>query len=468
MSDHNDNAQDKGNDNTVTLDTMSLDQFESKLNSDPVFQKEYLDNPTDPKYARLNEAYGRRVSGMPDDSPPQEAAQAQPAASQTAGTDTTIDTVDVGGVVIPRELFGTYLTNRSPAEALLEALKGNEEKDKYITSLRSRSTELMDEAQSLRSQLEALRSKPQPQAAADDVDVTAMDLDSVDLFVPEDQDKVKKVIKGLTAKVQQLQQATSQPVVQNPAESYVRSQYQDIEDLQLAVPELQTSIPFEKLDKEMRFFYDSIAQLSGKNIDDAWTMYHDQGAQGEAFRAKCAQAKIVLPPEHTIHSRVMDIKAQRDADLQQQAEHMTKVLRAQGKLGEQEQFTVQMLPQNRDNSYRAYWLRQAQATVPQVPVQPQQSAAPAQPAINPALQAQIDARREQQAQPYAPTVPHDASTVPISDVSQLPAAEFQRIHVKFQSSPSSLTDEEARIYADVHDYSSVPYPLDLKRRLNIA
>jgi hypothetical protein len=457
----------------IDLETMSLDEFEQRLHSDEQFQKEYLDKPDDPKYKRLNEAFAKKQLNMPDGEVNKQSESSNENLSGAQSTEVTVDMLDVAAQ-IPKDLFGTYITNRSPAEAVIEALKGNKEKDRYIESLRGKLNETQGETQTLRAQLTAaLERAKSPQgnvqsaANGDGVDVTDFDVEDVDLFVPEDQEKVKNVIRGLVKKVGELSSGKAQPAQQgqqNPGDVDVyQKQYQEIADFQAVVPELQTSEPFVDLDKKMRGFYDSIKQLSGGDEATAWNLYNEQTPQGEQFRQKCSQYNIVLPDEHDKHTAIMQIRAERDREVSQQAQHMTSMLRAQGKLGDNEEFNPDMLPPS-SRSYFAYWQKRQQTSQPQEYLTRQPSMQP--PVINPALQQQIDARRENPKPQTPTTVPHEMIKAPLQDPMQMPIDDFNRIHEKFQNNPSTLTSEEAQLYAKIHEANNVALPHQLKQIIN--
>lgn len=467
MSDVSNTPPIEGNATSETLDTMTIDQFSNKLSLDKDFRSEYLKNPHDPRYDRLNAEYAQGEMGLPV---PKESA---PQGMRVEGKETLFEQVDSGGdttgelsisLKIRPELLGTYLKNhkgeqvRPPQEAILEALKGIGEKDRYINTLRTQSSEYVTENQSLRGQLNAMMQSASSQGTAEPssgsegfnfADVEK--IDDLDLFVPEEQDKLKSTVKGMAQALKQLTDVSRMQQMQQAKpdirESAKKNLLNEITALQMDIPSLKTSVPFEVLDQEMTSFFQNVQRLSGKPLVDAWNIYHAATPEGQAFRDTCAVQNVTIPPEYGVHQTIMALKDNRDRDLDHMAAAQTNVFRASGRLKADEVLSRDMIAPAPNMSFRDYYTRlhgQESANV-----SPQVTQAVGN--TNPALRRQIDMHREQAPQNATPTVPPGVSAPPLIDIAQMSAQEFQALMSK---KDEELSIDEASALVRVYEYAN--------------
>jgi len=146
---------------------------------------------------------------------------------------------------------------------------------------------------------------------------------------------------------------------------------------------------------------------------------------------------------------------------------MTSILRSKGRLSADEVVSVDEVERP---SYASVWkdiVAQQARSAPPPAVPPSATPAPApQSAANPALQAQIDAKRAQQEQQSVPLIP-PGMPAPVVDIAQVPEAVIWELNAKFNKDPESLTNDEAQLFARAHEHLKVPLPPALKRKLKI-
>lgn len=471
---------------TSEFDSMSVKEFNGKLQADPEFNARYLKDPQAPEFTKINEQvaalmqkHGNKWSDhLNDDVPAADSGASQGQGSSQGSTETAVDvgsfaTDDeiVVNVKVPKLLFGSYLTGRTPDQAILEALKGNQQKDLTISVLKNQSLATHDENLSLRSRVKiAMEQAAKPQVAAipqEVLDAAALDIDNIDHLDPEEVEKANKSRKAMASFVKGIQQPAQQSAEaaqQAKAEIAKLSEedeYARIRQLQIEDPSLMTTVDFKSLDQSVRAFIDGMSRVSGGlSTKDAWTRYNDPQL-GEQFRAQCAAAGVVKPAELDQHSKVIEARNKIlpviNEERAKAAAELTSVLRKKGKLGESEAVTVDEVEVP---SYASIWKRIAAASggAP-VPVQP---AAAAVPVINPALQQQIEARQAQTA--TVPLIPPGASA-PVFDPSQMAADTFLQLDDKFRKNPNSITRDEAQILKQGYEFSKFAIPKELRAKL---
>ena len=355
------------------IEPMTSAQFHQKLDSDSAFRKSYLDDPG--KYeAAITDLYGGSAAA-PQATPPSPAAAPQapaapgePAAPQgtpapAAPAATTPD--EMVQVSVPKSMLGSYLMNRTPQDAALEALKGNQEKDAVIALLRRRDEETHGERLSLREELQRMRSTkpaaPQPgapippaapaaapqapaqPAGAAPAEVTPDDLNLDDL--PDDDTlfepaNVKKLVaankrlakwfKDLNPQLRQTQEAVadlktkretedSANAIRDARNKALRDEFAEIEELQTQVPILKTSASFADLDRAVVQFVRDIGYIAGVSkgdFDDAAAtaanrFFNDKTPAGDELRKKCVENGIKPPEGIAQHQEIMRVRNER-------------------------------------------------------------------------------------------------------------------------------------------------------------
>lgn len=477
------------------FDVMPLKDFNSRLQSDVELNTRYRTSPQSPEFAKINERlneafstllpkYGEKWIEHLDESTPAEGTPASQGQAQQipqgAAAGSSVDVSSLAddaeievSVKIPKNLFGTYLKNRTPDQAVIEALKGNREKDATINVLRDQHSTTHEENISLRSKvraaMEQMTQSSSAQPPQEVISAAAMDVGAIDFLDPEDQEKFTKNSKVLVEFVKKAQ--TAQPNVELQAKTKEElaklersTEFAEIRQLQVTDPSLSTSVDFETLDRSVSSFYEGLKMVSRlPSVEDAWALYNDP-VKGEQLRSQCVASGVVMPAEINQHLKIMHARSQIlkeiDTERKSKAEEMTQALRNMGK---NETIDVSAVPRP---SYASIWKRVSAGNQPAVVVAPPvvPPAAAPQAMINPALQQQIEARREQSTQQTVPLVPPGAAG-PVADARDIPRPLFEEINDRFVKNPSALTKDEAQLLARVYEWQQVPMPAELKRRL---
>jgi len=482
------NTQDNtGNVDELDLETMSLDSFVENLQKPGPFQAEYMKDPRDPKYEKLNAAYQEYVStGKKPELSPQGTTEDQTNASQEQETtETQTGDVDLSSVdndevevnvKIPKEMFGKYLVNekgkmvRSPGEAVIAALKGNQDKDDFINVLRNKNSEATEATTLLRQKLsnaleaaEAAKNPPPQEGDGGDDDFDLSDIDNFKegaLFDPEKADefvakfeKMAKLVKKLTTAPPKPQVEEKTPAKNEETDTDESPEFTEIRAFQLSNPELKTEVDIKVLDGEMQNFYESIQRLSGRSVNEAWLLYNDQTEAGQKFRATCTNNNVIIPPESNKHITIMKLRIARNEELTKKAERLTERLRAKGRLKPDE--TLDISEVDREGmSYADYWNRLKGTLTPP----------PAVPGDKANLKKMIQERTENQEQNHAPTIPAGVSEQALNDPANASVEYFNYLANK---RVSELTQQEAADYLSIQRYAKMPendIPKELKDR----
>lgn len=374
MSEHNARENEGGSAVAFDFENGSLADFTKRMEDDRGFRQEYLDNPFDHKYDRMNELFQRKQQGedvgaaaaaptataAPGGTPADPNAQpapAAPAAPSAAATPASpapeIEEFEVK-IKVPKALLvndrNNYLKDRTPEDAVIEALKGKGEADRFIMDLNSRLGESSKQTMELRRQLAEAKAAPAAGSAETPPGFFKMpegvekvefdgDIDDIDLFVEDTHEKVRKALKAFQAitKAQPAPAATATPpaktdsahggqqpgsVKLSPEEVgklTLQKEMDEILALQAAIPELRTPVSFDKLDLSVFGFLTEVGKAIGiKNPESpegqkaASEYYFSTAEDGQRVRDLCATKKITMPPGTEIHREIMAIRAERN------------------------------------------------------------------------------------------------------------------------------------------------------------
>lgn len=343
------------------LEPMTSAEFQTRLNGDKAFLNDYLKNP---------ERYEAAISDLTSPAPqaPEAAQPADPSQAAPQGRPAQVaapaptDPDEIVQVAIPKRLLGSYATNRSPQEGIIEALKGNAEKDRVIAMLRDRDEESHGEKMSLRERLrlsEDAKARgvqtpapaqsttsvaPAASAPITDLDLNIDDLpEDESLFEPENIKKLattnKKMVQLLRKQAQELaavSQSTSALQTKRQAEDTadeqrqirdraLRSEFNEIEELQRVEPTLKTTLSFQDLDRAVVSFIKDIGYVAGTGkgeyndaaIAAANRFLNDKSPAGDELR-KAAAAKGITPPaDLDKHAQIMRVRSERQSTLAQ-------------------------------------------------------------------------------------------------------------------------------------------------------
>jgi len=370
--------------------TCSLDDFEKEVIHGKQFlvRDEWLtagDDENHPVFGRINKMINDRASGkVPSESGSEggqssgeveskkEGDQDKGAGGDAGGaegkqnTETEVDFVELEKVKIPKELLGTYIKNRSTDEAVIEALKGKVEADKFISELRGRHDGLASTTISLRQQLaEAQRklkeaeSRPAAPAGGQPASQNAqsedeeIDFDSdAALFDSEVQEKfkgqmekAKKLIasyKERLSKPQEHQAASAtdkggekkadvppEVAEQNKALADLSRETEllEISDLQRHVPEMRTQRPFKAIDLDVHNFQLKVGSVAGGgDYAAAVRTYYSNTPQGEQLRANCEAQGVKPPAEIDTWAKIITLRTERNKNIESYRKNQSTIL----------------------------------------------------------------------------------------------------------------------------------------------
>lgn len=322
----------------LTLENMTREQFIDAIDTDLALRMDYQHNYQDPKYARIEALLnGEEPQGSANPQGAQDQGQdANPQGTALSSENTAIS------IKIDPKLFGTYLVNRTPEEAL-EALRvGKIRADVYIENQKGHITSLEKSTLELRRQLdEATRraaaqqmpvSAPVSQVPAAELESINVDeLKELDPFDPDTQRKLIEAIgalqkQALAPRVQATQESTSvqpaPPAQQSGVDPVQQKLFEEsdkrlMQELQYNNPELYTARDIMEIDRDVANAYAKMQQLGGNA-----NLYFSQTPAGELFQKQCTEQGVTMPEEFGTWYTVMSIREQRQADLAKIAENL--------------------------------------------------------------------------------------------------------------------------------------------------
>lgn len=380
----------------------TLEDFEAELTTNSEFREEYLNDGSNEKYSKFNQLSRLRESGqytpgqqLPADqssessitdgnggqpgqnTAPDNGATDANSTDQTSQSSESTTEGDSITITISKDLLGTYLTGRSDSEAVVEALKGKTEADKTIRTLIDEKKSVLDENQSLRSEILQYMDKAGQQPNVPQVqpieEITFDgNLDDLDPFDEEDHKKlvnhVKRVQERDSKYNQQLNQQstdnkqgesekgkTDTPEVRTARENLyngmIKAEFADIQSLQAVVPELQTSLSFDALNELVLDTHKKIGIVAGNPAKymNAVEIYLSDSPEGQSLREKCKSQNITLPPDYEKYQAILKLRGQRENDI---AEYMSDESKRLGR--KVERYEIGKIP---NSSYHAYFLR---------------------------------------------------------------------------------------------------------------
>lgn len=296
----------------------SLEALEAAIASDTAVREDFLANEKDYKVfdaAKTEEAV------------PEVKETKEPAPEVPAKKKVTLEVDD--------DMLGTYATGREADAAVLEALKGNKEKDKTINflkdeklpSLERELQEARQSAQSLKKQIEEFeKKKAETQTHKAEVAAKLPEMpefgDDDDLITdPKAQQKLLKAVKGMKdfrayAEGLERQIAETKAALESvKTESVSTRQLQDeFSELDRTIQQNQDLLGkargFKAMQDDYIQFMDNLRTVSGimaplmdekgafsKEVQDQFTLFHSDTEDGKALKAKCAERNVALPDD---------------------------------------------------------------------------------------------------------------------------------------------------------------------------
>ena len=323
-------AQDKGE---MNLETMTTEQFVEAVGSNMALRTDYLHNPE--KYKRFDDELNGVASSSSGNAAGDSANDATNTPSPAADPDELVVTVKV-----KKDQLGSFLKNRTPEEAVLAKLKGKDEADRYIETLKDNIGHISKETGALRKQLQETQSKIPTEPAQSTAPAGALPdiekLRSADLFEVDGQKTLIDSVSQLTEEVTSLRSksAANQPVVsQKPSSDdlvarqteFNRNEALLMKELQYQVPELATTRDILDVDRDVALAYNAIDRIAGAQSPNAGVnLFMSNSPQGIELRERCKVAGVALPEEYDQWYQIMSLREKRIETLETMADTLSK------------------------------------------------------------------------------------------------------------------------------------------------
>ena len=416
--------------------------------------------------------------------------------SEQGGENQVEETVEVNGLKISKSLLGTFLVNHEPLEAVKLALEAQQNGQRFIDDLKPRYYQLQDTTTNLRQQLidaqnkidglkrAAKEAKPLERQSINIPEIDSIDFDSLDAYDPTAMGELIENVKGAKQKIADLnkgvegsggQQAQQQPSTEQiqPSEGGTQSppaqqqdsttgstspvvqeqldalydaaldrEFDEIADLQRAIPVLRTTISYKDLDTKVANFQSSVAAAAGLNpksrtdMVKAYSTYFSQTPEGEQLRALCEVRGVKPPKEIEKWSEIMKIRKVRNANIAERAREIEgEILKHTGRTVKQELYQIKPI---KGNTYLDLYKSANPIDVNKI-----------------ALESKIKGHQEAatrasaSSQSHVPEPGPDTGTQPPSPAGAMSEEDLTKLFIKYRDNPNSVTSDEAKFMLEV-------------------
>ncbi len=464
--------------NQFDLNACTPEQFLDKLKNDKELMEEYMNSPNDPKFQKINSLLNNKGNNTVQTPQPETQVQNADTQAQTTTVPVTqkpdqlqTEEIDLTGVKIPKNVLSKHLSdNKSTSEALINALKEAQEKEKIIESFRAKNDMLINDSLNLKKQLMSVmqnNSSPQLEGLLEAVKEVNFDiLNNVDPFDPEQHSKIEDAKKELEKLKKTINEVTEKyktskadptleinKIKQGIEQTVIQKEFADIEALQQEHPELQTPVPFFVLDTAIANFQKSVADLNGTpyNVEAALTRYFSENPEGEKFRSLCKSCGIELPDGYETWAYI--VGKIRPLRLQNIEKYKNLIKSKTGR--DLEPMEVLDAP---GISYRELYKVVG-------PFKPPKQAVNVSP--SPKMQQTIERHiaEDKQLQSFVPEIPPSMGKPVETDVMNITEKELNQLLGKLNNNPSALTEDEAKKLESVYNFAGVPVHEIVKRKL---
>lgn len=455
-------------------ETYTVEEFQKKMD-DPAFREAYLRDPAtyEARIADLSD----RPQGEPETPPAEGAPPAAPQGQPPAAPETYEVIVSGQKVQISRDQLGSYAVNRDPAAAIVEALKGNREKDKTIEVLLQRDRDNEQNATSLRQRIKDAEARKQPaQPAAPpapasgsaivpdngvsekDVEELEKEFDPFDdagkgklfAFLRKQASEINKLktgqqeaLKPVQEMIEEQTQTKAQRAIDEAQRRATTAEFEEIEALLSADPGLRPQgKTFQQLDLDVAEWIRNVKTIAPKG-QDGYALYFSQGPTGDAFRAQCAASGVTPPQDYDKHQTIMGLRAERLSAREEMRKHLSQTAGRE--------FQDHELPQVGTLTYLDIYGRHRR-----------QSGADKQALLD----AQISGHRQMldatDHSDRAREIPPEKSVPPRPDWKSVGEEKISKLLAKHSS---QYSEEEALLVIDFYTDQKMPVPPALKARV---
>jgi len=311
----------------------TLDALKAAVKSDPAIRDDYLSNGD--KYS---------IAEKTEEPKAETPSPAEPTLSKRKVT-----------LEVDDEMLGTYGKNREADAAILEALKGNKEKDKTIDFFKNEKLPTVErELQEARTVAAGLKKQiAEYEAKKMELSVKKVEKTNFSDF-PEFKDdesilddetgpKILKALKnlkeyqthisGLESKIEALEgsittaaKARERDAASEAANRQLQEEFQEIDRVvETHAEALGKARSFKSMQDDYVGFMDNLKSISGidgplfdeagafrKEVQDRYRIYHEESDSGKALREICKAKGIGLPQDFDVLSRIYAIRGIRN------------------------------------------------------------------------------------------------------------------------------------------------------------
>lgn len=250
------------------------------------------------------------------------------------------DFIEITSLKLRKDQLGTFLKNRSPEEALRLKLEAHDHAERTIVDLKERNNGLSSQTLKLREQLiESKKQQPpkvevKEEETPDEFDFNRED---ADLYDPDQQEKFlnnyEKMLKRLKQgnapvapkqeEPKKEQSSEDQELLNQLTDRSLQEEFDEINDLQRAVPELRFSdgSTFQQKDQQLLAFRQKVAAVVG--VTDT-VKAHQQYLSNPQIRQLCEARGIIEPPELDKWNAIVQVRIQRNNNMNTYAQQIGK------------------------------------------------------------------------------------------------------------------------------------------------
>lgn len=300
-----------------------------------------LDEKDPVAYERINNML---LSGKSVDPPKEDTEKVveKESESETKPEEETEDDqfIEIPSIKLRKDQLGTFLKNRSPQEALLLKLEAHDHAERTIVELKERNNGLSSQTLKLREQLIESKKQPPPKAEIEEEstpDEFDFNREDADLYDPDQQEKFLSNYGKMLKILKQGNQPASpksdntkkelssdeQELLNQLTNRSLQEEFDEINDLQRAVPELRFSdgSTFQQKDQQLLAFRQKVASVVG--VTDL-VKAHQQYLANPQTRQLCEARGITEPPELDKWNAIVQVRIKRNDNINNYAQQIGK------------------------------------------------------------------------------------------------------------------------------------------------
>lgn len=364
------------------------------------------------------------------------------------------DFIEISNLKLRKDQLGTFLTNRTPVEALLLKLDAHDHAERTIVDLKERNNGLSSQTLKLREQLIESKKQPPKVETKEEIKPDEFDFnrDEIDLYDPDQQEKFLSNHEKL---LQKLKEGNKPPEVKQTEpkkelssdeqdlliqleNNSIQMEFDEINDLQRVVPELRFSdgSTFQQKDQQLLAFRQKVASVVG--VTDH-VKAHQRFLSDPQTRQLCEARGIVEPPELEKWNAIVRVRKERNKNMNEYAQRIGKK-------------SVE-IPNFIGNTYLDLYNK----TAPKSGFDKEK--------LNTQIKAREQVEKKKDESRYVSEPPPNASQPSNIDIGQINEHDVMNILERYQhKGTESISSDEARVLLQYVKIQGAPEPLDLLQK----